>query len=587
MSFDCLARLCCFGRRKESVDLYNSSTLSHFNLVSHFQDAHDVEQFTENIYDNNISLFRTVSNDSVPDFEALDRNCRGISFIGLKPDRHETEIIVTRPVLSASSSYPLSAESRNSSIKMALNAHSSVPGSFKWKDVVPMSSGESVCQLTTIKHVDFAMFHPSCSRSDSTTGIPSALLQSDSTLSTEESEEEYESFCCGFWPVKCKNSDLESFHYYEAVIERLPLSGCHDMATQTERAEKVKDGVGDEECDYEDVSYSHDGVTFSSVAEIHLTPEILSLDSNDIQNETVSVLAVEETVKNSDYNSLMGDGKIYDDAFSMTGDHDNMGCIVADAGTNTVKDGQEPEDKLQDDNCGACTSLLCSTDTNKVEIPVLHVIPVIESKDEGSVVNSIDTEPIYDNVCSKEDVFNKYFRRTVTKTDTGELIQETTKVCHDDESICTLDHDDEYIYDDVSNTIGSSLGFIPSLEENDVDNKYSIHIDESTGESLYDVVGNFGGVTESRFSVTDIFIATKMLRDYDADDVIYENLNHVLDTTSESSSEVSDVRFEMGTSESDITDSDTCDDNLYDVIGDVKRETGALMRLSDIPFQVM
>ena len=583
MALECIAR--CFGRKKESVDIYNSSTWSQFNLVSHFQHAHQDEKLRENIYDNQFSVFRTVSNDSVPSFDVLEQNGRGISIIGEKSLEHQTEHRANKSALSATSSCPLDTNSKGSSSKAPLGATKSVPGSFKWKGVIPTGLEESGCQLSAVRQIDVSLFQPAAlTRLEAVNARVSFHSDSSSTFnsSTEVSVEgDYESFCCGFWPMKYKHSDLESLHYYEAVIARLPPPRATDMATQTDRTGKP-DGVSGGDCIYEDVCYSGNGVTFTSVAEVHPTPDMISLDNEAmIHNEHVSDPSGSEMIRTCDDNTnLVTVEKIYDDAFSAR--RGSSGFIVDVAPAIEKHIGYEAHYGSVDGNVRTTT-------------PVSDCAHSQNSKDKDSLVNSIDTELVYENLFPNEDVFNKYFKRTFTKTDRGEIIQETTKMYHDTESISSLDTLDECIYDDVGNTMAGSFEFIPHLEEvnvnNDIyDNVYDdpvkkTDLNESAEENLYDVVGSFNGIAESRYSAADIFVATQMLKNCDSEG-IYENPNHAIDVSTENLSEVSDIRFEIGMTESDTSDSDPCEDNLYDMVGDVERGVGVLMRLSHLPVQV-
>ena len=548
--------------------------------MSHFQDAHQDKKLRENIYDNQFSVFRTVSNDSVPSFDILELNSRGISIIG-----HETEHIATKSALSATSSCPLD-NSKGSSSKVPLGATKSVPGSFKWKGVIPTGLEESRCQLSAVRQIDVSLFQPAAlTRLEAANARVYLHSDCSSTFnsSTEVSfEGDYESFCCGFWPMKYKHSDLESLHYYEAVIARLPPQRATDMATQTDRTGKP-DGVSGEDCVYEDVCYSHNGVTFTSVAEVHPTPDMISLDNEAmIHNDHDPDPSVSEMIRTYDDNTnLVTVEKIYDDAFSAR--RGSSGFIVDVTPAIEEHIGYEAHYGSVDGNV-------------RTTSPVSDCANSQNSKDKDSLVNSIDTELVYENLFPNEDVFNKYFKRTFTKTDRGEIIQETTKMYHDTESISSLDTLDECIYDDVGNTMAAgSFEFIPHLEEVDVnndiyDNVYDdpvkkTDLNESAEENLYDVVGSFNGIAESRYSATDIFVATQMLKDCDSEG-IYENPNHAIDISTENLSEVSDIRFEIGMTESDTSDCDPCEENLYDMVGDVERGVGVLMRLSHLPVQV-
>ena len=65
-------RKCCFGMRSETLDFSNIQSVSKDNLVSHVAETDNFDWLKEKVYDNNVTIFRTVSNDDEPDFKFLD-----------------------------------------------------------------------------------------------------------------------------------------------------------------------------------------------------------------------------------------------------------------------------------------------------------------------------------------------------------------------------------------------------------------------------------------------------------------------------------------------------------------------------------
>ena len=645
-----LSWLCCFRKRKERVDLYNSSTISQINLVTHVQDIQQLEQFTENVYDNNFSLFRTVSNDSSPDFKTLERNLKTISAIESTAGSLEADDIVSRPALHRRTSCPIYlSNSRKLFHKTVLDASISVPGSFKSLDDVSIRTRESGYQFS--KSVDISSYKRGPS-SDPISVISLPVLNRDSSSSEEESFEEYESLCCGLWPVKYRNDD-ESFHYYDAVLHPSSTIFSRNVGTQTENDENLKYSAGKN--DYEDVAVMCNGNTFASIADINPfvdTTEMTSLNSRDSQNESTG------TSESSDA-MVMNAEKIYDDAFSMilSGNCSDMGW-----GNLTADISEQCNDLAGDCKTFEATEYKIATDMDEFESSHQVLDKAEKQKSLESCLKRTESRPAYENTHSALEGTVRNLDKRLGNMDTAENIDSVCTAlnqnCQEAETIFSNHmYDDEPIYDDISNTVGNSLGFIPCLEEpylekspyaqnnddykdeilydtvgncvsffeqkkklieikenNTEDNKtvyntesnyaesvennlnsHSDQEDHSFEENLYDVVGNFAADTNNRFSVTDIMIATQMLESYDTD-IVYENLNHVVrgasadcvETTLESSRDFLSVKFEVGDSETDSSNSDSYndDENLYDVIGSIQTEDGLVMRLSDI-VQVM
>lgn len=72
MPLKSVLRKCCFGMRSETLEFNNIQNVSKDNLVSHVAEMDKFDWSKENVYDNNITIFRTVSSDSEPDFKFLD-----------------------------------------------------------------------------------------------------------------------------------------------------------------------------------------------------------------------------------------------------------------------------------------------------------------------------------------------------------------------------------------------------------------------------------------------------------------------------------------------------------------------------------
>lgn len=72
MPFKSVLRKCCFGMKSGALEFSDIHNVSQDNLVSHVTEMDNFDWSKENVYDNNVTIFRTVSSDSEPDFKFLD-----------------------------------------------------------------------------------------------------------------------------------------------------------------------------------------------------------------------------------------------------------------------------------------------------------------------------------------------------------------------------------------------------------------------------------------------------------------------------------------------------------------------------------
>ena len=653
MTSECLSWFCCYKNEEATVDLYNVSTISQVNLVSHVPDTSHLAHLTEHVYDHNISLFRTVSNDSVPDFEILERNRKNFRIINTQPEHFNPYTPAPKQSVRVTSSYPLClSDSKTLFKKTVLDATVSVPRSFRSNNDEPHHTE----RRSSISKINNGIkLHPTRRRPDAdsiavvpTHVVPNELMERDGYSFEDESsfEDEYESVCCGLWPMKYKHSELDDFHYYEPVLPRqLTVPQC-DAYTQTEVRGRLRPSLEqNRDSTYEVVNPRPNGATtFNTIVDIH--PCIHQTNENeliisDIEHET------DNQNKFDGYERPTSGPKssVYDDAFSSA-------ISKPTPSLNTDKDSCKSELSNGQNNPtpatrkGKSNDEKADTDNTKVQNQCLS------NGDLYSQVHKPD--PIDFAGCSKTDENSSQRYETIDSANT-----------EDDHH-----YTDEPIYDDISNVIGDSLGFIPHEEEIDVEtiNKHNVagssgcnndinvadvvniedyhsrsssanaldkceidepyeplyyivdnnanisaneekpkiadhntdnvtdntyestsKLDDSLEENLYDVVGNFANVSYKRYSATDFIIASQMLETYDTEpEVIYENLSDMADAKTgrlESSSESSDDGCGI-TFSADIDDyegSNLDDESLYDVVDDTKRVGSAvLIKVSDV-----
>ena len=254
------------------------STISQVNLVSHVPDTSHLTHFTEQVYDNNISLFRTVSNDSVPDFKILERNSKNVRIINTQPEKINPYTPAPKQSVRVTSSYPLClSDSQTLFKKTVLDATVSVPGSFRaYND--ELNHTERRSSISKIN--DGIKLHQARRRPDTNSiavvpkhVVSNEVMERDCYSFEEESsfEDEYESVCCGLWPVKYKHSELDSFHYYEPVLPRQVTVPQCDAYTQTDVRERLSASTDQNvESAYEVVNPRPKGATtFNTVVDIN------------------------------------------------------------------------------------------------------------------------------------------------------------------------------------------------------------------------------------------------------------------------------------------------------------------------------
>ena len=589
MTSECLSWFCCSGNEEAAVDLYNISTISQVNLVSHVQDTSDLHHFTGAVYDHNTSLFRTVSNDSEPDFEILERNGKNVRIINSQPERFNPYTPAPKQSVKVTSSYPLClSDSKQLFKKTVLDATVSMPGSSNSFDYEPNHT-ERRSSISKINNdiklhnkrrgpVDTIAVVPNHVVSDHV--ITDEVLERDGYSFETESFDEYESVCCGLWPVKYKHSDseLDSFHYYEPVHPRqLGVPRC-DAFTQTEVRGRSRASTNQShDSAYEVVNpRRNSATTFHTVADIN--PCIRETNENEL---TISGTEHETNYNNRfDKNRKQNDeftNSVYDDAYSTK----NSTCISP----------SKPEPDLKTDTCN---TVLLNDMNNKA--------PPIRKERSNNITGEKGANNAQIQYISTGDLYSVVQKHDTVSVDPNKLV-ETTKINEPNLRYENTDHAliedyrqyaDEPIYDDIGNVIHDSLGFTPHEEqidleinkhekddfedsvneikvahqvndddknptcaldklekydhdeplydtigsrstiltkdEKDVDkiseenhfdtseNGLESTLDESIEENLYDIVGNFGNDSYKRYSATDIIMASHMLETYYQDD---------------------------------------------------------------------
>ena len=456
MTSGCLSWLCCFKEDEGTVDLYNVSTISQVNLVSHVQDT---SHFTDNVYDNNVSLFRTVSNDSVPDFGILERNCRSINIIRTQPDHFNPYTPDTKPPVRVTSSYPLClSDSKTLFKKTVLDATISVPGTFRSLENV---RNHSKRRSSISKINDDITTHQASRRPVAV--VSNQFLERDGYSLEEESfEEEYESVCCGLWPVRYKASDQDSFHYYESVLpRRLAVSRC-DAYTQTEATGRLKTALDrNQDSAYEVVNYRPNGVTFNTVVDINpcvnQTNEVISTDCKYESDSHSKSDNVDQSGDESVRQTGEASNRVYDEAFSA-----KTACSISKVLQHFKTDNIRTEvhngqNESMQDTTDRKSDNRCAEDTGHAQIEC-HCLSASENAARN--LYSVVQKPNKDVICSNE---HADLSETVDKSNMRYENIDTAKT--DD----FHQYADEQIYDDTGNVVGDSLGFIPHEKEIELD----------------------------------------------------------------------------------------------------------------------
>ena len=648
MTSECLSWFCCYKNEGATVDLYNVSTISQVNLVSHVPDTSHLAHLTEHVYDHNISLFRTVSNDSVPDFEILERNRKNVRIINTQPEHFNPYTPAPKQSVRVTSSYPLClSDSKTLFKKTVLDATVSVPRSFRSNNDEPNHT-ERRSSISKIN--DGIKLHQTRKRSDAdsiavvpTHVVPNELERDGYSFEYESSfEDEYESVCCGLWPVKYKHSELDDFHYYEPVLPRqLTVPQC-DAYTQTEVRGRLRASLEqNRDSTYEVVNPRPNGATtFHTVVDIH--PCIHQTNENeliisDIEHET------DNPNKFDGYERPTSGPKssVYDDAFSSAISKPASSLNIykdpckselfngQNNPTPATRKGKSNDEKADTDNTKVKNQCLSNGDLySQVHKPDPNDFAGCSKTDNNSsrryeTIDSACTEddhhytdePIYDDICNvigdslgfiphEEEIEVETINKHNVAGSSGCNNDIIAAHVVSDENYCSRsssanaldkcenDEPDEPLYDIVDNNGNFSANEEkPKIADHNTDNVNACesNLDESLEENLYDVVGNFVNDSYKRYSATDFIIASQMLETCDSEpEVIYENLNDMADAKTErleSSSESSDDGDGI-TFSADIGDyegSNLDDESLYDVVDDTQRVgSGVLIKVSDV-----